>query len=352
MNDLYVCPLCHAPLQALHCVACNREFRTQHEIPDFSTRDHYWNQLSPEQMEVLLEISEAYGYRYGIEKIAGLFKDPYLIQYALDPYRADFRAILPITPETHVLDLGSGWGAVACALAPSCCTITVADTNPYNLRFIRMRARQSGVNNLRAVRIDPLDDARLPFPDNTFGVVLLNGVLEYVGSASQDVSAEEAQRRCLREIRRVLRPDGVLYVGIENRYSYRYFMGVRDHSSLRYTSILPRPIASLMTRLRQGRPYRTYTYSHQGYRSLLASAGFTPPEIYIAYPSYREPRFILPGDNDQAIVYFVRRHLSYIRRKRLRHLIEAMINYLPLHLSGRAIRQICDSYLLVAGAGK
>lgn len=352
MNSLYVCPLCQSPLADLHCAACNREYPVRNEIPDFSTRDHYWNQLTPEQMEVLLEISREHGYRYGIEKIAGLFADPFLVKYALDPNRADFRAVLPITPETDVLDLGSGWGAVACTLAPNSRTITIADTNPYNLRFIRMRAEQSGVTNLKAVRIDPLDDARLPFPDNSFGVVLLNGVLEYVGSATEGLSAEEVQRRCLQEVRRVLKPDGVLYVGIENRYSYHYIMGVRDHSSLRYTSLLPRPLASLVTQLRQGHPYRTYTYSYRGYKSLLASAGFALPDMYIAYPNYREPRYILPGENDQAIVYFVRRHAAYIRKKRLRNVIETLINRLPLAFSGRAVRQVCDSYLLVAGAGK
>ncbi len=353
MSSLYACPLCRSSLtSALFCAACDRQYPTREGVPDFSTRAHYWNQLTPEQMEVLLEISRLHGFRYGIEKIAGPFADPFLVSYALDPNRADFRTVLPITPETDVLDLGSGWGNVACTLAPGSRTVTVADTSPYNLRFIQLRAEQSEICNLRAVQIDPLDDARLPFADNTFGVALLNGVLEYVGSATREVSAKEAQRRCLTEIRRVLKPGGVLYVGIENRYSYHYFLGVRDHSSVRYTSLLPRPLASLVTHLRRGEPYRTYTYSYRGYKALLASVGFAPPEVYIAYPNYREPRYILPGDNDQAIVYFVRRHAAYIRHRLRRRLVETVLNHLPLALSGRAVRQVCDSYLLVAKAGK
>ena len=43
------------------------------------------------------------------------------------------------------------------------------------------------------------------------------------------------------EMRRVLKPGGSIYVGIENRYAYGYFMGAQDHNRLRYTSILPRP---------------------------------------------------------------------------------------------------------------
>lgn len=356
MSLKYACPFCRIETEPkvdlLFCPKCLREYPLRDNVADFSTHEHYWNQLSEEQMKVLLEVSAEHGYRYGIEKLVKPFIDDYLAGYILDNNRADFRAVLPITPDTDVLDLGSGWGAVACALAPNCRSVTTVDTNPYNLRFIQLRAAQSGLTNLRAVRSDPLDDARLPLLDSSVDVVIMNGVLEYVGSVVRDLPVKEIQRRCLAEVKRVLKPDGVLYVGIENRFSHRYFRGIPDHSSIRYTSLLPRGIADFVTRLRSGKPYRTYTYSYHGYRSLLESAGFHCPELFLAYPSYREPKFILPGNNNHAIAYFLLRHAAYVRRKSLRRLLQTAFTRLPIAVSGSAVRNLFDSYLLVAEAGK
>jgi SAM-dependent methyltransferase len=352
----YVCPQCRGTLTAqecaLVCCSCEETYPFRDGLHDFSTRSHYWNQITTEQMEVLLEIARSHGYRYAIEKILSILTDKSLVGYVLDESRADFRAILPVTPETDVLDLGGGWGAVPCALAPACHSVTTVDTNPHTLEFIRLRAEQSGLDNLIPVRVDPLDDARLPFADGSFDVAVMNGVLEWVGEASKGVSPEEVQRRCLAEVRRVLKPTGALYVGIENRFALGYFMGAKDHSHLRYTSVLPRPLANAVMRFRRGRPYRTYTYSYKGYKRLLKSAGFSLPELYLAIPSYRDPEYILPAEDDRAIAYFMRRRASHIVDRARRRAVETLFNRLPLGLSCGVVRQLFYSYLMVAEAGK
>lgn len=56
-----------------------------------------------------------------------------------------------------------------------------------------------------------VDDTVLPFPDASFDVVLSNHVIEHVGD-------DAAQQRHLDEIRRVLRPGGVGYLAMPNRW--------------------------------------------------------------------------------------------------------------------------------------
>lgn len=356
MFPCFACPKCHASLiqqtDQLECSSCRSQFPLEYGFPNFASRPHYWNQLTPEQMEAFLEMAQQQGYRHAVEKVIGLFVDPYLVGYILNANRADFRTVLPATSDRDVLDLGSGWGGVAAALAPCCRSITTQDTNPYNLRFIRLRAQQEDLNNIRVVRADPLDDARLPYADNSFDVVLFNGALEYVGEASPDGSPRDRQIACLKEARRVLRPGGTLYIGIENRYAYLYFLGTRDHSGLRFTSLLPRPLASLVMRLRTGKAYRTYTYTQRGYRDLVKDAGFDDESVYLAFPTYREPRFILSGDDNNAIVYFWRRHAAYVAHQGRRKLLEFVFNRLPIGLIGSLVRGLSHSYLVVAKAKK
>jgi len=348
----FACPFCRSAVRyderGYLCPQCARLFPIAAGTADFSTREHYWNQLTPEQMRVLLDITRSHGYRYAIENILGRFNDPELVRYVLGANRADFRTVLPLASTSHVAELGAGWGAVACGLAPHCASVTALDTNPFTLEFIKMRAQEEGLSNLATARIDPLDDGRLPFADDALDAVLMNGVLEYVGSATDDCPPAQAQIRCLSEVRRVLKPGGVLYVGIENRFGYLYFLGTRDHGGLRYTSLMPRALAGWVARMRCGVSYRTYTYSYRGYRALLKQAGFRAPTMFIAVPNYRDPRFIVPADDDRAITYLVRRYASYLRRRSWRWAAGALFGHTPPHLCGALARALSDSFLMVA----
>lgn len=54
-------------------------------------------------------------------------------------------------------------------------------------------------------RFQQVDGVQLPFPDESFDVVLSNHVIEHVGN-------EQAQRLHLAELHRVLKPDGMGYL--------------------------------------------------------------------------------------------------------------------------------------------
>lgn len=83
-------------------------------------------------------------------------------------------------------------------------------------------------------------DTTLPFPDNSFDVVISNHVIEHVGN-------EQAQRHHLSELRRVLKPDGVGYFAVPNRW-----MLVEPHYKLVFLSWLPHNIRSCYLKLFRG----------------------------------------------------------------------------------------------------
>lgn len=76
-------------------------------------------------------------------------------------------------------------------------------------------------------RYHPVQDTQLPFADESFDVVLSNHVIEHVGG-------EQAQRAHLAELRRVLRPDGVGYLAVPNRW-----MLIEPHYKLAFLSWVP-----------------------------------------------------------------------------------------------------------------
>jgi SAM-dependent methyltransferase len=112
-------------------------------------------------------------------------------------------------------------------------------------------------------RYHQVQDTQLPFADESFDVVLTNHVIEHVGD-------EQAQRAHLAELRRVLRPGGVGYLAVPNRW-----MLVEPHYGLAFLSWLPRRLRSPYLRWRRGVAfYDCEPLTEFEIRKLLHGSGF------------------------------------------------------------------------------
>jgi SAM-dependent methyltransferase len=94
-----------------------------------------------------------------------------------------------------VLDVGSGDGAAACALAPYCRSLTCVDTSARMIEAARERLQK-----LKHVSAQVADVHELPFAASSFDAVLMFHTLTYA----------ENPARALAECARVLRPAGRL----------------------------------------------------------------------------------------------------------------------------------------------
>ena len=154
-----------------------------------------------------------------------------------------------------------------------------------------------------------------PSPDESFDLIVMNGLLEWVGKTSRFSDPREAQKASLNICRRLLKKGGYLYIGIENRFALAYMQGT-DHSGLRFTSYMPRFLANLYCTARKGEPYNTHTYTKMGYEKLLRDCGFGHVDFYLAYPGYNLPRMMVPYDNLHALAYVVRTLMGAAGTKR------------------------------------
>jgi ubiquinone/menaquinone biosynthesis C-methylase UbiE len=124
----------------------------------------------------------------------------------------------PIVAGRAVLDIACGTGYGSALLAQHAARVTGADLSQPALDHAR--ARYAAVPNLE---FRPADCAALPFPDASFDVVVSFETLEHIA----------AQEPFLDEVRRVLRPAGLLVLSCPNKVEYTDKRGVPNEFHVR-----------------------------------------------------------------------------------------------------------------------
>ncbi|MFH1593988.1 MAG: class I SAM-dependent methyltransferase [Candidatus Omnitrophota bacterium] len=319
LEEAYRCVQClgnlHMCDSRLVCEDCQHQFEVRDGIPIFAEKERYWCNVPKEKMKEL-----------NADAISGNWKDAVrrhlkgnVIDHVGSEKRIDFRYILPCLKDKKVLDIGSMWGGVAAPLSRYAKEVYAMDTTYETLQFLSVRTKQDKIDNMKIA----LGSAhKLPFSDNSFDIVLLIGVLEWLGSDSDFVLTEHygkaretkpprpdsptsLQMKALSEIHRVLKEGGTALIAIENRYFYKHFFGFPDpHTAMSFSSIMPRWMADIYMRITKNQDYSEYTHSYNGYKKILKRVGFKSSSFYAASPSYRELDVIIPLDSDRQIKYY------------------------------------------------
>lgn len=263
----------------------------------------------------------------------------------------------------RALDLGCGMGFSTISLSEIYSDVYACDLCLENLQFIRNRARYLSRNNIKYAC--GFDAPHFSFKDNFFDVIFLNGVLEHVGNnfsfkdfgscsnilkllhlikfLSGRTNPREAQSRFLGEIFRVLKHDGTLFIGIENRLSYRYFLGLpEDHILIKYVSLMPRIIANCYSVMHNRVPYLNYTYSILGYEKLLKRSGFSVPRFFSMIPNYSSAKEII--DINQ-LAHFRDKNTFFVNKVKKRFILKKFVKNTKIvkkymaHCFGIAVRK-------------
>jgi SAM-dependent methyltransferase len=335
------CPDCSVPLQRqarqLVCRSCNNSWIIRDEIARFVDDAYYWGELPQELMQQVNSYAKRYGWMAAMNTYVKAAY-PNIYHYVTDASRADFAYFVPLQEDSVILDVGSGWGTISYLLGLQHGLVVSVESVAERIAFQRIRLEQESITNLELIQASFL---RMPLAESSFDLVVMNGVLEWVGIASEAKPPEELQLDVLRKLWASLKPGGYLYVGIENRLSYQYFLGGRDHSGLPFTSLLPRSLANVVMlrkkkkswRTGQGREaYRTYTYSYWGYRKLLQQAGFKNVQINLVLPDYNHPAYIVPADDSDVFRYVIRQLYSgQSTRRRFLRTAASVTSWFGLH---------------------
>jgi SAM-dependent methyltransferase len=185
---------------------------------------------------------------------------------------------LGLQPGMRVLDAGCGTGQWAVGFARHGCQVTAVDLAPSMLERARAHAQRAGV----AIDFREGDIGRLPEQDTTFDVVHCRCVLQFAPDPVE----------VLRGFRRVLRPDGTLFVAVPGALSPIY-----DSSWHRFvepdgfnTRIVPWELEALLDhlgwRIRDGWP--SFGATGTGIANVLADddAHRLPPRLQQAAATF------------------------------------------------------------------
>ena len=341
LAGLLQCPFCRAQGMALlepghTCVS--EPFLAGGRVLNFAQGDNHWNHISQKEMSLLIAKAGSLGWCAALQEELRPRVDRYTYQYALDERRGDFFGLCSLRPGSVILELGAGWGPVSVALARLGGLVISTDMNSQTLKFLALRAEQEGLANLYCLHVDPLETARVPLREATVDLVVINGVLEWVGSQAKEGDPADLQQRAIKEACRVLKQGGELYLAIESRFGLSYWLGGQDHSQLSFTSLMPRRLASWYMQARNKGPYRTYTHDWRALSRMLAKAGFSASRFFEPFPDYRFPERIIPLDDSRAF----RRCLGHMGLSRKHVLVKQVLSLGGLH------RLLADNYAVVA----
>src|SRR5687768_4395026 len=294
-GQAFRCPRCAGELgevaEELICARCDQRFPRRDGIIDFrlARRDYYFNPVPRAEMADLIREAPTVSWDASVRRFLRFVRTvPGWVDNVSTNGRYAWKLFLDLPPRGRFLDFGCGLGSLTQNFAPHVGEVVALDLTWERLQFAQQRFARFNSND-RITVVAGGDGPRLPFPDSYFDGIALSGVLEWIGddfdvyslSGSRVTKAvkmlatffgqrnpRRTQLRFLRELRRVLKPAGQLFVAIENRWGYEYFTGRPDHhSGLRYGSLLPRFLANAYSIASSRRhPYRTYTYSYWGAR--------------------------------------------------------------------------------------
>jgi SAM-dependent methyltransferase len=202
--------------------------------------------------------------------------DTWSLRYHFDPSRANI--VRPLTWDSShaVLEIGAGCGAITRYLGEVCGVVDAVE--PMADRAACARERTRDLPNVE-VFVGLLEDV----PDEpAYDVVVVIGVLEYVGRGSSDASIYSS---FLERAARLLVPGGTLVLGIENRLGVKYLAGApEDHSGRFFENIEGYDQHSIAR-----------TFSRKELEGFLNGAGLATRTLG-AFPDYKLTRCVIDDD--------------------------------------------------------
>jgi 2-polyprenyl-3-methyl-5-hydroxy-6-metoxy-1,4-benzoquinol methylase len=195
------------------------------------------------------------------------------ILYHLTPFRKNLLDWYAFDKSSSLLEIGGGCGAFSGMFAQKLNRVTVVELSKRRAEIIYNRHKN--YENLEII-VGNIND--IIFKEK-FDYVTLIGVLEYAGKFTE---SNNPFKTFLENTKSYLKPNGKLFIAIENKFGLKYWAGAReDHTGKLFDSIEGYPDDKSIQ-----------TFGKNELESLIKSVGFKNIIFYYPMPDYKLPKII------------------------------------------------------------
>lgn len=146
------------------------------------------------------------------------------VYYHLTQVRRNILNWYEFAPDSDVLEIGCGFGAITGLLCEKCKSVTAVELSKRRATGALLRNRDR--DNLEII-VGNLNDISF---EKKFDYITLIGVLEYQGRFTD---TDHPYHDFLKKIKSLLKPNGKLLIAIENQYGLKYWCGAgEDHTGV------------------------------------------------------------------------------------------------------------------------
>lgn len=197
------------------------------------------------------------------------------ILYHFSHVRQNIVDWLPIKKTEHVLEIGSGCGAITGALARKAGTVTCIELS--KMRSTINAYRNQDYDNVN-ILVGNFQDIEKTLTEK-YDYITLIGVFEY---SEGYIGTDEPYVEMLRRISCHLKPGGKIVIAIENRLGLKYWAGcTEDHVGKYFEGLEGYPETKGVK-----------TFSRKELKDIIAKAGSFNDIFYYPYPDYKFPMTI------------------------------------------------------------
>lgn len=192
------------------------------------------------------------------------------VLYQLSRQRENIIEPMDIKRTDKVLEIGAGMGAVTGAIARKAGSVDCIDLSKRRSEANAYRNRN--YNNIK-IYVGNFQKIKLT---QKYDVITLIGVFEY---SQHYIRSNNPYEMMLENVYSYLKPNGKVYIAIENKLGMKYFAGcAEDHIGIPYVGI-------------EGydKEHKVRTFTKSQLENLLKKSNFKEIFFYYPYPDYKMP---------------------------------------------------------------
>lgn len=192
--------------------------------------------------------------------------------YHFSHIRENILEWLPFTEQDHVLEIGSGCGAVTGCIARKAGRVICIDLSKKRSLINAYRNREYDNIEIKVGNFQEIEKSL----EDKYDYITMIGVFEY---SRGYIQSEQPYHEMLRCIERHLKPDGKIVIAIENRLGLKYWAGCTEDHTGNFFEGLEGYHGDTGVR----------TFSRKELEDLIHEAGRFTSRFYYPYPDYKFP---------------------------------------------------------------